>query len=185
MQDQTTDRIAHPAHDLAPTLLLHKPSGVAFDEAAALLVTGNRLASDRASITLTQEQLYKLHCITPLETGASGLVVFTQDMTVRRKLVTEAAYVEHEFMVHVTGDVTPEQLEHLLRPKAHVSISTNKDGMTGLRFALKAYRPGDIADNCARAGLEVQAMKRLRIGRMPVAKLAPEQWRGLMGYERF
>ncbi len=167
------------------TILLHKPSGVAYDEAGELLIAEHRSPTDRAGIALARAQLKKLPCITPLETGASGLLVFTQDPAIHRKLVLEAAHNEHELMVHVAGEVSPEQLRELLHPKMHVSISTHKEGLTGLRFAVKSYRAGDIANYCARAGLAVEAMKRLRIGRMPLAGLLPSQWRGLMGYERF
>jgi len=56
---------------------------------------------------------------------------------------------------------------------------------TRLRFALKGVQPGQIAHACKSVGLQVLAMKRLRIGRVSMAKLPPGQWRYLMPHERF
>jgi 23S rRNA pseudouridine2604 synthase len=38
---------------------------------------------------------------------------------------------------------------------------------------------------CESVGLQVEAMKRLRVGRVPLSQLLPGQWRYLMPYERF
>ena len=54
-----------------------------------------------------------------------------------------------------------------------------------LRFALKGEVPGQIAFLCESVGLTVEAMKRLRVGRVPLSQLPPGQWRYLMPYERF
>jgi 23S rRNA pseudouridine2604 synthase len=54
-----------------------------------------------------------------------------------------------------------------------------------LRFALKGERPGQIAYMCETVGLRVTAMKRLRIGRVPLSDLPVGQWRYLSAHERF
>jgi 23S rRNA pseudouridine2604 synthase len=46
-------------------------------------------------------------------------------------------------------------------------------------------QPGQIAHMCKSVGLQVLALKRLRIGRVSMAKLPPGQWRYLMPHERF
>jgi 23S rRNA pseudouridine2604 synthase len=38
---------------------------------------------------------------------------------------------------------------------------------------------------CSALGLEILAIKRIRIGRLPLAGLPEGQWRYLMPYERF
>jgi 23S rRNA pseudouridine2604 synthase len=40
-----------------------------------------------------------------------------------------------------------------------------------LRFALKGERPGQIVYMCETVGLQVTAMKRLRIGQVPLSDL--------------
>jgi 23S rRNA pseudouridine2604 synthase len=44
---------------------------------------------------------------------------------------------------------------------------------------------GYIANLCAHYELKVQGVKRLRVGKMPLAGLAPGQWRFLQPHERF
>ncbi|MCY1365895.1 hypothetical protein D9M69_527670 [compost metagenome] len=56
---------------------------------------------------------------------------------------------------------------------------------THLRFALKTPDPGFIEYVCETAGLRLQALRRIRIGRLPMAGLAAGQWRYRLAYERF
>jgi 23S rRNA pseudouridine2604 synthase len=59
------------------------------------------------------------------------------------------------------------------------------DARTGLRFAVKGGEPGRIASACERVGLAVVGMKRIRVGRVPMAGLEPGKWRFLLAHERF
>jgi 23S rRNA pseudouridine2604 synthase len=89
-------------------------------------------------------------------------------------------------MVVVAGPVGPVVLARLERASAaRVSIGQQAEGHTGLRFAIKGPRPGQIAHLCDEAGLRILAMKRIRIGRVPLAGLLPGQWRYLLPSERF
>lgn len=204
--DQTVEldpaALRQPAAAPTPiTIVLHKPAGT-IDNAPAggkhaaidLLRAERRHSSDRSGIRLLQRHLRGLEVATPLETGASGLLVFTQDWHVKRKLVEDAALVEHEVMVDVRGTVSPEALQQLNRAPviegramlpARVSVSRQTGDLTGLRFALKGYWPGQIAHMCSALSLEILAIKRIRIGRLPLAGLPEGQWRYLMPYERF
>jgi 23S rRNA pseudouridine2604 synthase len=56
---------------------------------------------------------------------------------------------------------------------------------TRLRFALKGIAPGLVPWMCEQVGLRVLALKRIRIGRLPMAGLSPGQWRYLQAGERF
>jgi 23S rRNA pseudouridine2604 synthase len=54
-----------------------------------------------------------------------------------------------------------------------------------LRFALKGIAPEEIEKMCAAIGLTVVSMRRLRLGRVSLAKVPEGQWRYLMPWERF
>lgn len=69
--------------------------------------------------------------------------------------------------------------------EALAPIKVSWQNETRLRFALKGAQPGQIAHMCTSVGLQVLAMKRIRIGRMSMAKLQPGLWRYLMAHERF
>ncbi|MFE8646582.1 RNA pseudouridine synthase [Sphingomonas sp. NCPPB 2930] len=200
-QQVAVDPKARPGPSLPVTMLMHKPIG--FEAGAQpgregpalqLLQPINRSAQDRSTERGLHRHFAQQVCVTPLETAASGLIVFTQDPRIQRKLLEEAAFVEHELIVEVGGEVSPEALEWLNRAPvvdgramlpAKVSISRSGEGTTGLRFAMKGHWPGQAAQMCETVRLKVRAMKRIRVGRMALSGLEPGQWRYLMPYERF
>ncbi len=187
------------------TILLHKPAGYESRDAAhasgdarvptaaQLLTAANHAPGDRSGIRPLKKHFSSSELLTPLATAASGLVVFSGDWRVVRKLREDARLLEHEVVVEVSGDIKPGGLERLNRidhgftyrgallPPAKVSWQSE----ARLRFALKGEMPGQIAYLCESVGLQVTAMKRLRVGRMPLSQLPPGQWRYLMPYERF
>lgn len=191
-----------PKARLAPllpvTLLLHKPPGHDWDAgprpAGQLLQPANHWGADRSGIRLLKRHFREQVCVTPLETAATGLLVFTQEFAVRRKLLEDAALVEHETIVEVRGAVAAPALERLNRSPvvdgramlaAKVSVTSQSEAVTGLRFAVKGSYPGRIAQMCDAAGLTIVAMRRIRVGRLPLAGLPPGQWRYLLPSERF
>ena len=187
------------------TILLHKPAGyesrdaahasgdASIPTAAQLLLVATRSPADRSGIRPLKKHFAASELATPLATAASGLVVFTEDWRVLRKLREDARLLEHEVVVEVSGDIKTGGLERLNRidhgfvyngallPSAKVSWQSE----ARLRFALKGEVPGQIAYLCESVGLTVEAMKRLRVGRVPLSQLPPGQWRYLMPHERF
>ncbi len=189
----------------AVTLLLHKPPG--FDAMAALdqanrqvkpaqqLLQAATHATDDASGTrVLKRHFAKLTACVPLENAASGLVVFTQDWRVLRKLGEDAHIMEQEVIVEVNGEVNPANLQRLNQgllddgrplPAVKVSLNSTGDANSKLRFAVKGAHPGLIAYLCERVGWQIVGMKRLRIGRVAMAQLPAGQWRYLQAHERF
>ena len=176
------------------TILLHKPAGIdgSSAEGAALgLIRPEAMAADdRSGIRFLKRHVSGLTLAAPLAEIASGLMVWTQDWRVTRKLVEDAARIEHEFIVEVAGAIMPDGLALLSsggalpgRPTAPIKVSWQNE--THLRFALKDARAGQIALLCTSIGLTARAIRRIRIGRMSMAALGSGQWRYLMGYERF
>jgi 23S rRNA pseudouridine2604 synthase len=177
------------------TILLHKPVGYAAGidasgKPALTCLGADTLAEAGRGQRFLKRHLVNLTLTNPLDTTASGLVVFTQDFRVARKLVDEAARVEQEFIVEVAGKIVPDGLallNHGLpfngKPLAPIKVSWQNE--TRLRFALKGVLPGQIAHMCRMVGLTIVSMKRIRIGRIPMAALALGQWRYLQETERF
>jgi 23S rRNA pseudouridine2604 synthase len=176
---------ARPEPVVPVTLLLHKPAGTAIEQAHRLLVPANHHAPERAGLRFLPRHVAAQRCMTPLETAASGLVVFTQEWRIERKLHEDAALLEHELIVDVAGPVGPEQLARLNQAPARVSVSQQAEGHTGLRFAVKGLQPGQIAHQCHAVGLQLLGIRRLRIGRVALAGLLAGQWRYLLPNERF
>jgi 23S rRNA pseudouridine2604 synthase len=175
------------------TLLLHKPAGMDPLQAAELLTPENHSGDDRSGIKTLKKHFTAIEFLTPLSAPASGMVVFSQDWHVARKLREDANVMEHEVIVEVAGTIKPGGLERLNRIDHGftfngVVLSPAKvswQSETRLRFALKGEKPGQIAYFCESVGLRIEAMKRIRIGRVPMSSLQPGQWRYLLPNERF
>ncbi|MEO7031256.1 MAG: rRNA pseudouridine synthase [Herbaspirillum sp.] len=174
------------------TFLLHKPADVVAELGVLLplLDTTTRALDDHTRIRFLKRHLAHLELLAPPQEHASGLVVLTQDWRVARKLGAELNRIEQEYVVDVQGDLVPDGLtllNHGLhwngKPVASVKVSWQNE--TRLRFALKAPQPGQIAGMCQQVGLRVSALKRIRIGRVPMAVLPCGQWKYLAGYQRF
>ncbi len=172
------------------TILFHKPAGMTVEAARQSIAPATLYAEDRSGIRFLKKHTLDLKAADALETTASGLLVFTQDWRVARKLIDDAATVEQEYIAEVSGAIMPDGLALLnhgltlgQRPLAPMKVSWQNE--TRLRFALKAAQPGQIAQMCAMVGLDVVGLKRIRIARMSMAGLPAGQWRYLKGYERF
>lgn len=175
----------------AVTFLLHKPAGR--EPGTADLSLANHSPDDRSGIAPLKKHIASAELITSLALAASGLVVFTDDWRVARKLREDAGVMEHEVLVEVSGTIKPGGLERLNRidhgftfngallPPAKVSWQSE----ARLRFAVKGERPGQVAYFCESVGLKVEAMKRIRIGRVPLSGMQPGKWRFLSPHERF
>ena len=183
--------------ELAPvTILLHKPAGYSAGAdsdatgADSLLTQETLLLAAHGNQRFLKRHLAGLTLTSPLETKASGLVVYTQDFRVARKLVDEGNRVEQEFIVEVKGDIREGGLALLnhglsFNGKEIAPMKVSWQNETRLRFALKGVKPGQILHMCRMVGLSIVSTKRIRIGRVPMASLPPGQWRYLQEYERF
>lgn len=190
------------------TLLLHKPpgfeAGLGMEAAHAahtsrsqgarpavsLIDMASHMAEDAAEIKVLLRHFKQLECFTPLPTPASGLVVFTQDKRIARKLAEDIESLEQECIVEVAGQITEGGLQKLchglgFNGRALPPIKVSWQNETRLRFALKGIRPGQIPAMCEAVGLRVMAIKRIRIGRVPLAKVPEGQWRYLQPWEKF
>lgn len=193
------------------TILMHKPVGFDSGEGrnpALLLLDPAKQSIDinlaggaAAATRFLQRHFTNLTPTTPLPAESSGLIVFTQDFRVARKLNDDADRVEQECLVQVAalnGKLNEDELYQAIDrlcyglsfngvplPPIKVSVAQQTDRETWLRFAFKGIRPGQIPQMVERVGLRLLAIKRIRIGRIPMGDLAVGEWRYLPSYKRF
>ncbi len=176
------------------TVLLHKPVGydtISGQRAAAGLVQPeSRWPDDPSGVHLLERHFHRLTPLVPLDAEASGLMVLTQDGRIWRRLTEDGDEIEQEFIVEVSGDIAPyglRRLNHGLhyngRPLRPCKASWQNE--VRLRFALKGVQGGQLRDMCAQVGLDVVAIRRIRIGKVPLAKMPAGMWRYLPVGERF
>jgi len=197
----TIDERARTQQARRVTILLNKPvgyvSGQAEDghaPAVALIRRENRWSGDRARACFHPGQLRGLAPAGRLDIDSTGLLVLTQDGRVARLLIGDQTRVEKEYLVRVAwrgqGRLPDEQLERLrhgleldgVKLRAARVSWQNEDQ---LRFVLREGRKRQIRRMCELVGLEVLALKRVRIGSVVLGALPPGQWRYLDEHERF
>ena len=187
------------------TLIWHKPVGHVLPEdpllpddvAARWFTPEMRFAGDRSGVRPLKAHRHKLLPVAPLGALSSGLMVFTQNPGVARKMSEDATQLEHEWLAEVAA--SPELEDEARRDAVLKSLSKTAffDGWAvpsaraswqseqRLRLAIKGNMPGQVVHLCERAGMQLTALRRLRLGRIALAGLPVGQWRYLMPYERF
>jgi 23S rRNA pseudouridine2604 synthase len=181
------------------TILFNKPAGydtiLARNPAAALVKPATHWADDPSGVRVLQRHFLRLTQLVPLDAEASGLMVLSQDGRVWKRLTEDAAEIEHEYLVEVSGEMAPYGLRRLCHGLAYGGrelppCKVSWQNETRLRFAIKDVRNGQLRDVCAQVGLVVVSIRRLRIGRIPIGKgpegtMPPGQWRYLPVGEKF
>jgi 23S rRNA pseudouridine2604 synthase len=167
------------------TILLHKPAGLHGKAALDSLQLDTLFPAWEGERAL-KRHLTRLTPAMPLEAMASGLVVFSQDWRIVRKLGQDSERIEQEYVAEVTGAMLDDGLARLNRggsPKTPIKASWQSEAR--LRFAGKGIVPGQIEALCAQVGLQVTNLRRLRIGRVALSSLPLGQWRYLRDIEKF
>jgi len=160
----------------------------------SLLTPEQHSKHDHSGVRFLKSHLAKLDASVPLEYEASGLVAFTQDFRVQRKLMEDMAFIEQELMVDVRGEVLPDALrpieramrdERLRLPEFKISVGSANPERSKLRLAVKGSHLGLAVYLCELAGLEILALRRIRLGRVSLGDLEEGTWRYLAEGERF
>ena len=179
------ERLANP--DEPASLLLHKPAGFTGNP-ASLARPASRWEGDSTRVVMLPRHLTRLTQVMPLEPAASGLVVLTQDGRLLRRMREDATRIECEFIVDTTGEIEPYGLPRLMHGLAYEGrnlppCKVSWQNETRLRFAMKDARDGQLAYMCSQVGLQVLAIRRIRIGRVSMGKMPVNTWRYLPANE--
>lgn len=178
------------------TILLNKPIGYVSGQPeqgykpAVELITAEHRAADFPGPGFEREHLRGLAPAGRLDIDSKGLLVFTQDGRLAKRLTGENSQLEKEYLVRVAGRVGDDGLALLrhglslddkpLKPARVEWINADQ-----LRFVLKEGRKRQIRRMCDQVGLKVVGLKRVRIGNVPLGKLPEGEWRYLQPGEAF
>jgi 23S rRNA pseudouridine2604 synthase len=174
----------------AVTLLFNVPAGMSPENAMKLIGPETLSADHSFSKRPLKGHFLRLEAISTLQANASGLMVFSQDWKILRKLTDDRSKIEQEYVVEVDGDMVPHGLNRLThgmlyKGKELPKVKASWQNETRLRFAGKGIKPGQLLHMCRMVGLSVVSTRRIRVGRVPMASLPSGQWRYLHEYERF
>tara|TARA_Y100000766_G_C18786646_1_gene546066 strand:- start:154 stop:855 length:702 start_codon:yes stop_codon:yes gene_type:complete len=182
--------------DSLVTILLNKPPGFVSDisdknypEALDLIKSVNR--ADRAPyIKKPIPNLESLNVTGRLDIDSSGLLIFTQDGRIARKLISPSTTIEKEYKVRVSGTLNQKTIARLtygirLDNRQLRRAQIRRLGNDKLTFILKEGRKRQIRRMCEQVGLEVLSLVRVRIGNINLGNLKRGHWRHLTEGESF
>jgi 23S rRNA pseudouridine2604 synthase len=188
-------RAGATAREIAPvTLLLHKPAGLAIEadpeSVRRALLASEHWGDDPSRIEPLQRHLLQQNILLPLDPEASGLTVFSQQREVIRLLTSTRDKLEQEYVVEVSGEAEENGFALLAKGIGHrgkilAKAKVSWQSENRLRLVIKEPAPGEVRLLCEAIGLRVLGCKRIRIGRLSMAKLPVGHWRIVGEHERF
>ncbi len=178
------------------TIVLNKPIGYvsAQPEPGSGYEPAIRLVSDRNQFGMQKKILQRgdlqgIAVVGRLDIDSQGLLIFTQDGRLAKKIIGENSQIEKEYVVRVRYLGPEESLpaEKLRLLNFGLSIDgvrlkraqvewINEDQ---LRFILQEGKKRQIRKMCEQVGLEIKGLKRVRVGKLMLGKLPEGQWRFL------
>jgi 23S rRNA pseudouridine2604 synthase len=178
------------------TILLNKPVGYVSGQPEADCKPAVTLISAETWVRQSGDPEFKpwmLRGLAPagrLDIDSTGLLVFTQDGRIAKKLIGEDSQTEKEYLVRVSGQMIANGLE-LLRHGLELEGKPLKPAWVKqlnedqLHFILKEGKKRQIRRMCEMVGLRVIGLKRVRIGKVRLGDLALGHWRFLRADESF
>ena len=200
-QKITIERQAQAEQSRRVSVLINKPIGFVsgqaedgYKPAVTLVCPENRWAEDKLPLQFSAAQLKSLVPAGRLDIDSTGLLILTQDGRIAKTLIGEDTSVEKEYLVRVKytkGAKLPEhelkRLNHglTLDGKALLPAKVRWQNEDQLCFILREGKKRQIRRMCEMVGLQVLALKRVRIGRVKLGNLPMGQWRYLGADEQF
>lgn len=122
-----------------------------------------------------------LHVAGRLDVNSKGLLLFTSDGRMAKKIIGPESEVEKEYIVRFTTSV-PEKVISKLRfglkldGKPLKRAEVEPAGEQALSIVLKEGRNRQIRRMCELVGLEITSLKRVRIGKIQLGSLPLGKW---------
>ena len=200
-QKITIERQAQAEQSRRVSVLINKPIGFVsgqaedgYKPAVTLVRPENRWAEDKLPLQFSAAQLKSLVPAGRLDIDSTGLLILTQDGRIAKTLIGEDTSVEKEYLVRVKYTKGAKLPEHELKRlnhgltidgKALLPAKVRWQNEDQLCFILREGKKRQIRRMCEMVGLQVLALKRVRIGRVKLGNLPMGQWRYLGADEQF
>ena len=187
------------------TIILNKPIGYVssqpepgYEPAIRLIQPDNQFFDvvNTSKQILRMGDLRNLAVTGRLDIDSQGLLIFTQDGRLAKKIIGENSEVEKEYIVRVQyrGQSSPAKnfpddqlklLNHGLEIDGEKLKPAQVDWINDdqLRFILREGKKRQIRKMCEQVGLTIHGLKRVRVGNLKLGKLPEGQWRFLEDFE--
>lgn len=175
------------------TLIFNLPEDAYTEDSAEmqqLITTLNHCETDYSGIRPLKNHFHKLQYASPLQTGASGLTVFSKDWRVIRVLNENNKKKQEEYIVEFNEEYSAEVLEQLNdladnSDRSQPKFKASKQSEKAMRIVFGFTHTEQLETLCNSVGLSIVAMKRIRIGRVSKKDLPSGQWRYLSSKTMF
>lgn len=176
-------------------IILNKPVGYVsaqpepgYTPAIKLITPENQFTNDRENENEQDTQRLKrthfegLAVVGRLDIDSQGLLLFTQDGRLAKKIIGQDSEIEKEYLVRYTGKITHEKLDLLrfglsLDEKPLKSAQIEILNEDQLKFILREGRKRQIRRMMELVDLRVTGLKRVRVGPLKLKNLPEGQWR--------
>lgn len=176
------------------TIILNKPIGYVSSQPEPGYEPAIRLINDRNQFgqqkkILQRGDLQGIAVIGRLDIDSQGLLVFTQDGRLAKKVIGENSEIEKEYLVRVQGSLSENDLQ-LLRYGLELDGEKLKRAQVDwinqdqLKFILTEGKKRQIRRMCEAVGLKVTGLKRVRLGQLKLGDLPEGRWRFLEPHEK-
>jgi len=169
------------------TIIVNKPVGYVSAQPEDNYTPAIQLITDENQFIPRQRSLEKKHFVGlavagRLDIDSQGLLLFTQDGRLAKKIIGENSGIEKEYLVRYKGQITKDKLKLLCfglsldgKPLKQARVETLNEDQ--LRFVLKEGKKRQIRRMMELVDLQVTGLKRVRIGQLRLGKLPEGQWR--------
>lgn len=122
-----------------------------------------------------------LHVVGRLDINSKGLLLFSSDGTVAKKIIGPDSEVEKEYIVRFYEDVPDGVLSKLrfglkLDGKPLKRADVKRAGDKALTIVLREGKNRQIRRMCELVGLEISSLKRVRVGNIQLGSLPLGKW---------
>lgn len=181
------------------TIILNKPIGYVsaqpepgYIPAVKLITPENQYipnAHPKIEIPIQRSHFDGLAVAGRLDIDSQGLLLFTQDGRLAKKIIHQDSETEKEYLVRYQGSLSQENLQQLKygleldgKPLKRALVEVlNQDQ---LKITLREGRKRQIRRMLELVGLRVTGLKRVRIGKLMLGSLPEGKWRFLHPSEK-
>lgn len=178
------------------TIILNKPVGYVsnlpedgYEPAIVLIEAKTHYRDDdyNEQRKLKPKDMINLAVCGRLDIDSQGLLLFTQDGRLAKKVIGENSEIEKEYLVRVTSESGKKLGKNIDKLRYGLELDGKKllpaivewQNEDQLRFVLKEGKKRQIRRMCEAVGLHVKGLKRVRIGGLMLGKLPEGEWRFL------
>jgi len=155
---------------------------------AITLITKNNYYGSNKNLNLDKSFFQKLAVAGRLDINSSGLLIFTQDGVVAKKIIGNNSSIEKEYLVKTNHNITNKKLDELKKidqidNKPIKKFIVSKLKINLLRFVLLEGKNRQIRKMCERVNIEILGLIRVRIGKIKLNNLPRGKWKFISPHE--